>query len=152
MAYISYIKLWESEFDGIVSKRDKLQNSNINQLKLEVLDTYKKDEKLTTNFEPDDDSDVINKAYLDSKLLKIDGHISKLEKDFNEFKLQYNKQNVEDILIQRAVKTTIQILYDKGLFDNYANTDKVLEDFLFVTRRRGDLSDQINDTDIQGFY
>ena len=45
MAYISYNKLWESEFDGIVSKRDKLQDLNINQLKLEVHDTYKKDEK-----------------------------------------------------------------------------------------------------------
>ena len=142
MAYISYNKLWESEFDGIVSKRDKLQDLNINQLKLEVHDTYKKDEKLTTNFEPVDDSDVINKGYLDSKLLKIDGHLSKLEKDFNEFKLQYNKQSVEEILIQRAVKTTIQIFYDKGLFDNYANADKVLEDFLFTTRRRGDLSEE----------
>ena len=152
MAYISYNKLWESEFDGIVSKRDKLQDSNINQLKLEVHDTYKKDEKITTNFEPIDNNDVINKGYLDEKLLKIEGHLSKLEKDFNEFKLQYNKQSVEEILIQRAVKTTIQILYDKGLFDNYANADKVLEDFLFTTRRRGDLSDQINDTDIQYFY
>ena len=142
MAYISYNKLWESEFDGIVSKRDKLQDLNINNLKLEVHDSYKKDEKLTTNFEPIDDSDVINKAYLDSKLLKIDGHLSKLEKDFNEFKLQYNKQNVEDFLIQRAVKTTIQILYDKGLFDNYTNADKVLEDFLFTTRRRGDLPEE----------
>ena len=142
MAYISHNKLWESEFDGIVSKRDKLQDANISQLKLEVHDTYKKDEKLTTNFEPDDDSDVINKAYLDSKLLKIDGHISKLEKKFNEFKLQYNKQNVEEILIQRAVKTKIQILYDRGLFDNYANADKVLEDFLFTTRRRLDLSEE----------
>ena len=141
MAYISYNKLWESEFDGIVSKRDKLQDLNINQLKLEVHDTYKKDEKITTNFKPSDSEDVINKGYLDSKLLKIDGHISKLEKDFNEFKLQYNKQNVEDILIQRAVKTTIQILYDKGLFDNYVNADKILKDFLFVTRRRGDLSE-----------
>ena len=82
-------------------------------------------------------------------MIKINGHISKLEKDFNEFKLQYNKQSVEEILIQRAVKTTIQILYDKGLFDNFQNADKVLEDFLFVTRRRGDLSDQRNDTDIQ---
>ena len=152
MAYISYNKLWESEFDGIVSKRDKLQDLNINNLKLEVLDAYKKDEKLKTNFEPVNNDNVINKGYLDSNLLKIDGHISKLEEDFNEFKLQYNKQNVEDILVQRAVKTTIQILYDKGLFDNYANADKVLEDFLFVTRRRGDLSDQINDTDIQYFY
>ena len=135
MAYISYNKLWESEFDGIVSKTDRLQDSNISQLKLEVHDTYKKDEKITTNFEPVDDSDVINKGYLDEKLLKINGHLSKLEKDFSEFKLQYNKQNIEEILIQRAVKTTIQILYDKGLFDNYANADKVLEDFLFTTRR-----------------
>ena len=39
MAYISYNKIWESEFDGIVFKRDKLQGSNINQLKLEVDDT-----------------------------------------------------------------------------------------------------------------
>ena len=70
-----------------------------------------------------------------------------MEKDFNEFKLQYNKQNVEDILIQRAVKTTKQILYDKGLFDHYTNSDKVLEDFLFTTRRRPDL-EKVND-DIQ---
>ena len=115
--------MWESEFDGIVSKRDKLQDSNINQLKLEVHDTYKKDEKISTNFEPIDDSDVINKAYLDDKLKKIDGHIAYIEKDYNEFEKQYNKQAVEEILVQRAVKTTIQILYDKGLFDNYANAD-----------------------------
>ena len=145
MAYISYNKLWESEFDGIVSKRDKLQDLNINNLKLEVHDTYKKDEKISTDFEPIDNSDVIKKGYLDEKLLKINAHLSKLEKDFNEFKKQYNKQSVEEILIQRAVKTTIQILYDKGLFDNYANADKVWEDFLFTTRRRGDLSEQVND-------
>ena len=142
MAYISYNKIWESEFDNIVSKRDKLQDLNINQLKLEVHDTYRKDEKITTNFEPVDDSDVINKGYLDSKLLKIYGHLSKLEKDYNEFKLQYNKQNVEDNLIQRAVKTTIQILYDKGLFDKFQNADEVLEDFSIKTRRRGDLSEK----------
>ena len=74
--------------------------------------------------------------------MKIEGHLSKLEKDYDEFILQYNKQNVEDILIQRAVKATIQILYDRGLFDNYANADKVSEDFLFTTRRRGDLSEE----------
>ena len=81
MAYISYNRLWKSEFDGIVSKRDKLQDSNINQLKLEVRDTYKKDEKITTNFDAVNDEDVINKGYLDEKLIKIDGHSSKLEKD-----------------------------------------------------------------------
>ena len=79
--------------------------------------------------------------------MKIDGHLSKLEKDYNGFKLQYNKQNVEDILIQRAVKTTIQILYDRGLFDNFQNAEEVLEDFLFTTRHRPDL-EKVND-DIQ---
>ena len=42
---MSFSNLWESEFDGIVSKRDKLQDLKINQLKLEVHDTYKKDER-----------------------------------------------------------------------------------------------------------
>ena len=76
---------------------------------------------------------------------KIDGHISYIEKDNNEFKLQYNKQSAEDILVQGAVKTTIQILYDKGLIDNFQNADKVLEDFSFTTRRRGDLSEEVKD-------
>ena len=67
-----------------------------------------------------------------------------MEWDYNEFELQYNKQSVEGILIQRAVKMTIQRLNDKGLFDNYANADKVLEDFLFATRRKGDL-EEVND-------
>ena len=62
MAFIFYNKLWESEFDGIVSKRENLQVLKINQLKLKVHDTYKKDENITTNFETVDDSDVINKA------------------------------------------------------------------------------------------
>ena len=106
MAYISYKTSCESEIDNIVSKRDKLQDKNINQLKLEVHDTYKKDEKITTNFEPTDNTDVINKAYLD---LDINGHLSIFKKDYNEFKLRYNKQSIKEILIQRAVKTTIQI-------------------------------------------
>ena len=70
MAYNSYNKLWESEFIDIVSKRDKLQDANINQLRFEVDDTYKKDEKTTTNFEPTDNRDLINKGYLDEKLEK----------------------------------------------------------------------------------
>ena len=61
MAYISYNKLWESEFVNIVSKRDKLRDSLINQIKLEVQDPYKKYEKVTTEFEPIDNEDVINK-------------------------------------------------------------------------------------------
>ena len=45
MAKIPYNKLWESEFDNIVFKKDKIQNVKINQLKLKVHDTYEKDEK-----------------------------------------------------------------------------------------------------------
>ena len=145
MAYNSYNKNWENEVDGIVSKRDKLQDIKINQLKLEVHDTYKKDEKITTDFEPFSKEDVTNKDYLDEKLLKLNGHLSKLGNEYSEFKLQHNKQSVEDTFIQRAVKRTIPIINVKGLFDRYANADKVLEEFLFTKRRRGDISGQVND-------
>ena len=49
------------------------------------------------------------------------------------------------------MKTNIQILYDKGLFDNYANADNFLEGSLFTTRRRPDLSEQVNDDVVQCF-
>ena len=80
MAYLSYKKLWETEFDNIVSKRDKLQDMNINQVKLQVYDTYKKDEEITTDFEPNYIEDVTKKAYLDETFFKINGHLSLLEK------------------------------------------------------------------------
>ena len=105
----------------------------------------KKDEIITTIFEAAENEDVINKAYLVDKLFKINGDLSIFEKYYNEYKLQYNKQSVEKILTRRAVKRTLQILYDKGLFDNYAKTDKVLDDFLFVTRSRGYLEEANDD-------
>ena len=60
-------------------------------MKLEVHDTYKTIKKLTTNFEPIDDLYVKNKTYLDEKVLKLNGHLTSLEKNYNEVKLQYNK-------------------------------------------------------------
>ena len=68
-----------------------------------------------------------------------------MERNYNDFKLQYNKHSVEKVLVQRTVKTTFQVLYHQGFFDNYANADKVSEVFLFTTRRKGDLSEQVND-------
>ena len=62
-----------------------------------------------------------------------------MEKDYDEFKLLSTKHSLEEVLIQRAVKTTLQKIFDKGLFDNYDNTDEVLQIFLFVERRRLDL-------------
>ena len=95
MAYISYNKLWESEFDNIVSKRDNPQDLKINQSKLEVHDTYKKDEGITTNVEAVNDEGVIKKAYPDETVIKLSGLLPKLEKDYNDFRLQYNKESVD---------------------------------------------------------
>ena len=35
------------------------------------------------------------------------GHLSSLEKDYNEVKLHYNNQSVKEVLILKALKTTI---------------------------------------------
>ena len=85
MAYVSYNKLWESEFDNIVSKRDKIEDINNNQLELEVHDTYEEDEKKTTDFESVNNGDDINKGYQDEKIKKIDGQIFYFENDYNNF-------------------------------------------------------------------
>ena len=49
------------KFDNIVSIKDKVQDLNLIQLKLKVHDSYKKGEIITTNFEPFNNGDVINK-------------------------------------------------------------------------------------------
>ena len=124
MTYNCFNKLSESEFDNIVSRKNAVQDLNINQLELQVHDAYQ-NEKLTTTFKDLYQSDDIYTAYLDKKLSKIDGHLSFLEKDHNEFKLH----NKEDILIEKAVRTTIQLLYDEGLFDNFDNADQVSKEY-----------------------
>ena len=70
MAYISNNEAWENEFHNIVFQKNKEQDLIINQLKLLVHDTYKKDERITTTFEPISNEDVVNKAYLDEKFKK----------------------------------------------------------------------------------
>ena len=60
MAYVRYNKLWRSEFYNNVSAKDRVQDIKLNQLKLKVNDTYEKDEKITTNFEATDDTNIIN--------------------------------------------------------------------------------------------
>ena len=44
---------------------------NINQIKLEVHDTYREDEKITTNFQPNNNEGAIKKAHLGEKIRKI---------------------------------------------------------------------------------
>ena len=64
---------------------------NINHLKHKVHDTYKNDDKITTNFEPTKDIDVINKGYLNENIIKIHGQIAVIAKAYYEFKIQYKK-------------------------------------------------------------
>ena len=132
MAYISYDKLWRSEFHNNVSAKDRVQDKNPKQLKLEVNDTYNKDEKKQQNLNLNNEY-VVNKAYLATKLSKTGGHLSLIEKDYEEFKSRNVKQS-EEVLIERAVKTTIQIHYDKGLFDNYDKTDELLKNIYLLTK------------------
>ena len=40
MTYISYIKLWENEFDNVVSEKYKTQDINFINTKLEVYDNF----------------------------------------------------------------------------------------------------------------
>ena len=69
----NYNKLWESEFDNIVSTKDKMQDININQIKMKVHDTYKEDGEITTTFEPSSDEDVLNFIY--TKTIKNGGSL-----------------------------------------------------------------------------
>ena len=45
MGYFTYNKLSENEFDNIISKKHKIQDLNLNKLKLKVNDVYKKTKK-----------------------------------------------------------------------------------------------------------
>ena len=61
------IFLWSSNFYNNFSAKNRVQDLNLNRIKLKVNDAYKKDEKITTNFETSDKKYVVSKAYLDAK-------------------------------------------------------------------------------------
>ena len=103
-------------------------------------DRKKKDKIITTSFKPVNDLDV-SRAYLLEKLTKVEGQLSLLETVFSEFELDSAKQSVEKTLIERAVETSIQIIYDKVLFDEYDIEDEVLKENFLVERRKPDLED-----------
>ena len=100
-----------------------MQDIDPNQIKLKENDIYKKDAKITTKFEPSYPEDFINKRYLETKLPEVKGNKSQTEKDF--IVIENFEISKEEALIQRAVKTTIRTLRDKGLFDNYDFADNV---------------------------
>ena len=64
-------KLWKGEFYNDVSAKDRVQDINLNQLKLKVNDAYKKDEKITTKVEPSHDDDAVIKTHLATEVSKV---------------------------------------------------------------------------------
>ena len=122
-----------------------MQDISLNQLKLEVHDTYEKDENISTNFEASNPKNVINTVCLEETLYNVEGLVSYIEEDYNEIKFLTSKQSIEEDFMQRAVKTTIKTVYDRGFSDSFPNADKIPRDFLFATRRRPDLKKLIDD-------
>ena len=99
----------------------------------------KNEKKKQTNFEHSKKTDVANKAYLDKNFSGVFEHQSCKERTFNHFKKHSNeKQPENEDLIEKAVETTLQLLYDKGLFDNYNNANEILKVYLLseVKERR----------------
>ena len=94
-----------------------MQDINLIKLKLKVNDTYEKDGKITTKFEPSDNSDAKNKTYLDPKASKIEGHLSLIDKNYKDIELPNSKQSLEEV-VERALKTNFQITFDKRSYDS----------------------------------
>ena len=70
---------------------DKVPDKSFNQLKLKVNGTFKEGEKTTTNFEPSKDGNIISKAYTHTKISRVEGHLSLIEKKYIECKLRADK-------------------------------------------------------------
>ena len=137
MAYISYDKLWRSDFNNNTSAKDSVRDINPHQVKLKVTDTFEKDEEIGTKI--DNDPDVVYRANLDAKLSYLEDHSSYIEKAYNEFKMLKSKQPVEEILKEKTVETTIQIPVGKVSFNKFDKADEVKKSFFLVERLRFDL-------------
>ena len=53
-----------------------------------------------------------------------------MEEAYNELKI-YERYNKE-VLIEEAVKTTLRIVYDKGLLDDYDNANEAVKEYLLI--------------------
>ena len=72
-----------------------------------------------------------------------------IEKVYNQSK--DHERYKEEVLIDKAVKTTIQILYDKGFLDDYDTADEVLGGYLLfdeVNEKRSSNLEEANDIDV----
>ena len=106
---------------GLKIKTLPVQNSKWTILKRKI-------KKITIKFEPSNDEDVVIKAYLDTETSKVESHMSYIEKEQKQF--SDLERSIKEVLIEGAVKETIEKLYDKGLFSWFDNAAKVLKSYL----------------------
>ena len=74
-------RLWRSDFYNKDSEKDRVQDINLNQIKLKVNYTFDKDEKTATNVEHVKDEDVVMKTFLDVTITEAKGHMSNIEQN-----------------------------------------------------------------------
>ena len=87
---------------------------------------------MTTNFEICIDDDIHFKAYLHTKVKLPTEYELKLKKYFHEIRVSFRDLNETKYskLSQVALKATIQLLYERGLFDDYDDNDENFKDYL----------------------
>ena len=57
-----------------------MQKNVLTVKKLKVNDTYKRDEKIATKFEPFTEEDVVKSVYLDTETFKVEGQLSSFKR------------------------------------------------------------------------
>ena len=85
MVYISYNNLEESEFDNILSSKNRVKDDKKFEIKLKVNDAFNEDGTKTTKFEASIPEDVRKETFLDNNSLKIKGQTSYIKKYYSEF-------------------------------------------------------------------
>ena len=128
--------MWRSEFCIIVSAKDRVQNKIVTPLKFKVNKTYKKDEKITTNFEPSSPEDARNKDFLSTTLGEVNGHIVYIEKIILVKRIFQDPINklIRTSKIEQAVKVkaTIELVYDRRMCNRNDNADEVIKNYLLI--------------------
>ena len=102
---------------------------------------------METNFGFFDRAVGVRKVYIDTILTEGNEHLLHKEKEYNEFKLSSKKHSEGKVLTERVVKSTIHILFEKGLFENYDIALKVLKNYFLgvVDKKRRPCLDPVND-------
>ena len=103
MVNLNYAQLCSGEFDKIVCAKDRVEDISLKRLEIKVNDAQQKYEK-KLKFEPFIEENVVSKAYLDSKVSKVEAHISFEEKNRRSLTCMAEKHSEEESLLEKAVK------------------------------------------------